>query len=179
MGSSKKSCSKGILESCGLPGAKIIFAMEYQDKGPSLYKFSSYLVVIKIMDIRLKICHIYNKNADFESIFPQSGASEHRSEWTSILGDNFILILPNLYAQSFVTTGGQELLVGLSVLIRGSKLLPNCPLPGNTQASAKKIKKFLTRAIIISLFAFTVGAKSRLEILQQHEFFVSKNLSKI
>ena len=29
MGSSKKSCSKGILESCGLPGAKRIFAMEY------------------------------------------------------------------------------------------------------------------------------------------------------
>ena len=29
MGSSKKSCSKGIVESCGLPGAKIIFAMEY------------------------------------------------------------------------------------------------------------------------------------------------------
>ena len=29
MGSSKKSCSKGILESYGLPGAKRIFAMEY------------------------------------------------------------------------------------------------------------------------------------------------------
>ena len=29
MGSSKKSCSKGILESCGLPGAKRVFAMEY------------------------------------------------------------------------------------------------------------------------------------------------------
>ena len=29
MGSSKKSCSKGILESCGLPGAKRIFVMEY------------------------------------------------------------------------------------------------------------------------------------------------------
>ena len=29
MGSSKKSCSKGIQESCGLPGAKRIFAMEY------------------------------------------------------------------------------------------------------------------------------------------------------
>ena len=25
----QKSCSKGILESCGLPGAKKIFAMEY------------------------------------------------------------------------------------------------------------------------------------------------------
>ena len=71
MGSSKKSCSKGILESCGLPGAKRIFAMEYQDKGPSLCKFSRYLVVIKIMDIRHKICHIYYKNADFESIFLQ------------------------------------------------------------------------------------------------------------
>ena len=71
MGSSKKSCSKGILESCGLPGAKRIFAMEYQDKGPSLCKFSRYLVVIKIMDIRHKICHIYYKNADFESIFSQ------------------------------------------------------------------------------------------------------------
>ena len=71
MGSSKKSCSKGILESCGLPGAKRIFAMEYQDKGPSLCKFSRYLVVIKIMDMRHKICHIYYKNADFESIFSQ------------------------------------------------------------------------------------------------------------
>ena len=69
MGSSKKSCSKGILESCGLPGAKRIFAMEYQDKGPSLCKFSRYFVVIKIMDIRHKICHIYYKNADFESFF--------------------------------------------------------------------------------------------------------------
>ena len=29
MGSSKKSCSKGILESCGLPGGKTIFALEY------------------------------------------------------------------------------------------------------------------------------------------------------
>ena len=29
MGSSKKSCSKGILESYGLPGAKRVFAMEY------------------------------------------------------------------------------------------------------------------------------------------------------
>ena len=29
MGSSKKSCSKGILESCGLPGAKRIFAMDH------------------------------------------------------------------------------------------------------------------------------------------------------
>ena len=29
MGSSKKSCSKGILESCGLPGANRIFAMEH------------------------------------------------------------------------------------------------------------------------------------------------------
>ena len=28
MGSSKKSCLKGILESCGLPGAKTVFAME-------------------------------------------------------------------------------------------------------------------------------------------------------
>ena len=50
---------------------KKIFAMEYQDKGPSLCKFSRYLVVIKIMDIRHKICHIYYKNADFESIFSQ------------------------------------------------------------------------------------------------------------
>ena len=29
VGSSKKSCSKGILESCGLPEAIEIFAMEY------------------------------------------------------------------------------------------------------------------------------------------------------
>ena len=29
MGSSKKSCSKCILESCGLPRAKRVFAMEY------------------------------------------------------------------------------------------------------------------------------------------------------
>ena len=71
MGSSKKSCSKGILESCGLPGAKRIFAMEYWDKGPSPCNFSRYLVVIKIMDIRHKICHSYYKNADFESIFSQ------------------------------------------------------------------------------------------------------------
>ena len=28
-GSSKKSCSRGILESCRLPGAKRVFAMEY------------------------------------------------------------------------------------------------------------------------------------------------------
>ena len=69
MGSSKKSCSKGILESCGLPGAKRIFVMEYYDKGPSLCKFSRYLVVIKIMDMRHKICHICYKTADFESIF--------------------------------------------------------------------------------------------------------------
>ena len=54
MGSAKKSCSKGILESCRLPVAKRIFAMEYWDKGPSLCKFSRYLVVIKIMDIRHK-----------------------------------------------------------------------------------------------------------------------------
>ena len=64
-------CSKGISESHGLPGAKIIFAMEYQDKGPPLCKFSKYLVVIKIMDIRHRICHIYYENADFESIFSQ------------------------------------------------------------------------------------------------------------
>ena len=31
MGSSKKSCSKGILESCGLPGAQRIFSTEYWD----------------------------------------------------------------------------------------------------------------------------------------------------
>ena len=71
MGSPKKSCSMGILESCGLPGAKRIFAMEYQDKGPSLCKFSRYLDVIKIMDIRHEICHIYYRNTDFESIFSQ------------------------------------------------------------------------------------------------------------
>ena len=71
MGSSKKSRSKGILESCGLLGAKRVFAMEYQDKGLSLCKFSRYLVFIKIMDIRHKICHIYCKNTDFESIFSQ------------------------------------------------------------------------------------------------------------
>ena len=70
MGSSKKSCSKGVLESCGLPGAKRVFAMEYY-RGPSLCKFSRYLVVIKIMDIRHKICHIYYKNAYFESILLQ------------------------------------------------------------------------------------------------------------
>ena len=70
-GSSKKKCSKGILESFRLPGIKRTFAMEYQDKGLSLCKFSRYLVVIKIMDIRHKICHIYYKNADFESIFSQ------------------------------------------------------------------------------------------------------------
>ena len=29
MGSTKKSCSKGILESCGLPEAKRVFAMEH------------------------------------------------------------------------------------------------------------------------------------------------------
>ena len=62
MGSSKKSCSKGILEACGLPGAKRIFAINTRTKD----KFSRYLVVIKIMDIRHKICHIYYKNADFE-----------------------------------------------------------------------------------------------------------------
>ena len=45
--------------------------MEYEDKGPSLCKFSRYLVVIKIMDIRHKICHICYKNADFRSIFLQ------------------------------------------------------------------------------------------------------------
>ena len=71
MGSSKKSCSNSILESCGLPGAKITFAMEQQDKGPSLCKLSRYLVVIKIMDISHEICHIYYRNADFESIFSQ------------------------------------------------------------------------------------------------------------
>ena len=63
----QKSCSKGILEACGLPGAKRIFAINTRTKD----KFSRYLVVIKIMYIKHKICHIYYKNADFEAIFLQ------------------------------------------------------------------------------------------------------------
>ena len=70
-GHPKKSCSKGILDSCGLSGAKRVFAIEYLDTGLFLCKCLRYLVVIKIMDIRHKICHIYYNNADLYSIFLQ------------------------------------------------------------------------------------------------------------
>ena len=66
MGSSKKSCSKDrIMWNAWSQKEFLQWNTRTKDH---LCKFSKYLVVIKIMNIRHKICHIYYRNADFKSI---------------------------------------------------------------------------------------------------------------